>query len=90
MPWVNGPSANGPQECRDDAHKDILLFKLGARGLCAYIMMQSLPMSKHGVSDQRTSWGCRSRLLRTVRCILAPPPSALGSYALVGGSTFLT
>jgi hypothetical protein len=36
MTWVNGSSTDSPQERRDNAHKDILLFKLGASGLFGY------------------------------------------------------
>ena len=38
MTWVDGPSADSPQERRDNAHKDILLFELGACGLFAYVV----------------------------------------------------
>ena len=38
MTWVNGPSADSPQESRDNAHKDILLFELGASGLFSYLV----------------------------------------------------
>jgi hypothetical protein len=38
MTWVNSTSADSPQERRDDAHKDILLFELSASGLFAYVV----------------------------------------------------